>query len=258
MEPYKVAVFGLGYVGLPVALFCQSKGYEVIGIDVDPKKVATINRGRSPIKDPYIASCLRKGLRIEASTNPRDAEGADVITISVPTDTYVPLEQVSHTVGRLVKKGSLVVIESTVEPGTCEERVIEILQAELSKRGSYKVGRDVYVAHCPERINPGDPIWTVENIPRVVGATSKRGLERAVSFYSSLLGPDAVTGVSSIATAEMCKVLENTFRGYNIALANGHCPNIWLSIANAKSSPTSIIYVLTLPPFLATFFHAMV
>ncbi len=221
MEPYKVAVFGLGYVGLPLAIGLVKAGFEVLGVDLDQSKVDAINAGRSPIKDHYVEANFAAGVRVRSTTDARRAMGFDAFTASVPTDTYTPLRAAIRTIGGLVKRGSLVVVESTVEPGTCDGLVNEVLQSKLDRRGEgYRVGPDVSLAHCPERIDPGNPQWDVENIPRVVGADSPLGLERAVGLYSTLIGRENVRPVSKLKIAELSKVLENASRAYRIALRN--------------------------------------
>lgn len=200
-----VCVIGLGYVGLPLAELCIKKGYNVYGLEVDAEKAAKI-------KEKYPKIILN---------DPNAVAKSDIAIICVPT----PVDQnkmpdlscvISATkeIAKGLHKGMLVVIESTVNPCVTEENVQPILEA-----GGLKAGIDFDLAHCPERINPGDPQWHVGNIPRVVSATTKEGCRRAKEFYESILDAP-VKEMSSIKAAEAVKILENSFRDVNIAFVN--------------------------------------
>lgn len=215
-----VAVIGLGYVGLPLACLAAEKGFAVTGYDVDRRKIDRLAAGQVPFDDPRLARWYRK-VSMRVTANPADLAGCGIFVICVPT----PVDQRSHpdlgpvlaataTVGRFAPKGSLVILESTVNPGVCEEVVTPAL--ERLGRG---VGQDLSLAHCPERINPGDKHWTVRNIPRVLGALDAKGLKRARAFYRKILEADVKTMVT-IRAAEAVKIVENTFRDVNIAFVN--------------------------------------
>ena len=216
-----VAVIGLGYVGLPLALLADRKGYRVIGIDLDERKVAAINTKRSPFQDKAIARLIKKSSLV-ATSNFNALDDVENIIICVPTpvdENHDPdltsVRGASAEIAKHLKRGQLVVLESTVNPGVCDEIVIPIL-----KDGSkLVVGKDYYVAHCPERINPGDPEWNVENIPRVVGGFNEESLKRATKFYRSIIGA-AVKEMESLKEAEAVKIVENSFRDVNIAFVN--------------------------------------
>ncbi|MCK5211127.1 nucleotide sugar dehydrogenase [Candidatus Parcubacteria bacterium] len=216
-----ISIIGLGYVGLPLALLADKKGYSVIGIDIDTKKVELVNKKISPFEDKDVARQL-KSSKIEASIDFSRIKDSLIVIICVPTpvDTnHMPnlelVENASRKVGEHLKKGQLVILESTVNPGVSERIVRPILE----KTSGLKCGQDFYLAHCPERINPGDAKWNVSNINRVVGALSDTGLKLAVDFYKSIIDGD-VKPMKSIREAEAVKMVENSFRDINIAFVN--------------------------------------
>lgn len=217
-----ISVIGLGYVGLPLAKGFASKGFRVIGIDLDPKKVQDIAQGRSYLKDiPHeeIAPLVREG-KLEATTDYHFAQRADAIFICVPTpfDRWrTPdlsfIERASRSLVPYLRPGHLIILQSTTYPGTTEELVRPILES-----SGLKVGEDFYLAFSPERINPGDKLHTVENTPKVVGGVTPLCTELAAILLSQLC--PQVFKVSSPRVAEMTKLLENIFRSVNIALVN--------------------------------------
>ncbi len=211
----KVSIIGLGYVGLPLALVAaQNRNLNVIGVDKDSKKVNSIKSGVCPIpEDEFIADMFEKN-RLEVTVN---TAASDIYIVCVPT----PVRQKSlpdlsyiisavRDISQVVRDDDLVIIESTIYPGVCDEIVQPILEESRKK---------VHLAHCPERINPGDKKWTVKNIPRVVGADSEEATKRALDFYTQILD-SKITPVSQLKAAEATKIMENTFRDINIAFAN--------------------------------------
>jgi len=215
-----VCVIGLGYVGLPLAVQCDLKGYNVYGLDNDEKKIKKINSGKSPIKEKFLNENLPK-VNLKVSTNSKIIRKSDIVLVCVPTpidkNFYPNLDPIKKAAGVIVKnlkKGQLVIIESTINPGVCEE-VIE----PIFREAGYKVGKDYYLAHCPERINPGDPKWNITNIPRVVGSLNKKGLAMALKFYRNIIGAE-IYPMKSIREAEAVKIVENSFRDINIAFVN--------------------------------------
>ncbi|MGW8184645.1 MAG: nucleotide sugar dehydrogenase [Candidatus Moraniibacteriota bacterium] len=215
-----VCVIGLGYVGLPLAVRAKERGYEVIGFELDQKKVDLINKQISPIEDEFLTKNL-PNFPIEATNDAKEIKKADIVLICVPTPVdhlhnpdLGPVEGACELVANNFKKGALVVLESTVNPGVSEEVVKPIFESY-----GYKVGVDIFIAHCPERINPGDPKWNVTNIPRVVGAFTPKGLARAKAFYESIVD-GTIRPMKHIREAEACKVVENSFRDINIAFVN--------------------------------------
>lgn len=218
----KVAVVGLGYVGLPVATaIAEAKSYEVIGYDIDLSKVEQINSGKPPFADQDLEERLGKTSLI-ATTTAKDISGCDYYLICVPTpvkNDYVPdlepLRSAAKLVGGQMSRGSSVIVESTVNPGVCEEIVLPILE-EIS---GLKGGVDFELAHCPERINPGDRKWTIYNIPRNIGGLTDKGTESAAQFYRSFIEAE-INVVPNLKIAEATKIVENTFRDINIAFVN--------------------------------------
>lgn len=215
-----VCVIGLGYVGLPLAVQSALRGYTVYGLDNDESKIKKINKGKSPIEEEFLHENL-PNTNINATNDPKVIKKADIVLVCVPTPVdkkYFPdLNPVRSAVTSIISnigKDQLIVIESTINPGVCEE-VVEPMFAEAG----YKVGRDYQLAHCPERINPGDPKWNVTNIPRVVGAFSKKGLNKALGFYRNIIDGE-IHPMKSIREAEAVKVVENSFRDINIAFVN--------------------------------------
>src|SRR3990172_9505901 len=207
----KVAVVGLGYVGLPLALLTIKKGYSVTGVDLDEKKVGLINKGQDPISDEYVAKNL-KASKLKAVTDFSVVKDSDIVIICVPTPVkngyqpdLRPLKSAVSSVAKHLKPETLLVIESTINPGVCDEVVIPT----ITKVSDLEVNEDYYLAHCPERINPGDSKWSVENIPRVVGASNKQGLRLAVKFYKSIIDAP-LKAMGSLKEAEAVKIVENS------------------------------------------------
>ena len=209
----KVCVVGLGYVGLPTAIALDRAGHDVYGYDIDEDTVASLSRGESRIRDGYVDMHLNTtNVTFETGIQSCDAY---IICVPTPIDErfdpdFRPLIAALETVGAAMPSDALVVVESTVNPGVCEETVVPLLSR---SRKTY------YLAHCPERINPGDGTWTVENIPRVIGGISEDDTILAAKLYDSFIQAP-VTRLRSIREAEATKILENTFRDVNIAFVN--------------------------------------
>ena len=220
MAKETVAVIGLGYVGLPLAVRAAEKGYDVIGIELDEKKVESINKQKSPFEEEFVSQNLPKH-PIVATTDPKEIAKADIVLICVPTPVdknyfpdLGPVTGAATMTAENLKPGALVVLESTVNPGVSEEVIRPLFEDH-----GHTIGEDVFIAHCPERINPGDKKWNVTNIPRVVGAFTEKGLAKAVAFYESIVDGD-IRPMKSIREAEAVKVVENSFRDVNIAFVN--------------------------------------
>jgi nucleotide sugar dehydrogenase len=218
----KVSIVGLGYVGLPLALAIKKSGkYELVGFDINKQKVTAINNGECPITDEVAQKDLKE-IDFTATIDPEDMQDSDFFIICVPTPVlddytpdYTPVKSASKTVAKYIKKGSTVILESTVNPGACEEVMLPILE----EASGMKAGKDFNIGMCPERINPGDPDWNVYNIPRNVGSLVPEKAEELVDFYRSFLNAE-VNSVSSLRVAEATKIVENTFRDINIAYVN--------------------------------------
>ncbi len=215
-----IVVVGLGYVGLPLALLAANKNYRVIGVDIDPRKMKALSEKKSYIDD--VSDEQIRSTTAEFSDDASLVSQADAVIICVPTpvskDKQPDLGPVKGAVSAIaphIQDGTLVVIESTINPGVCDEIVLPLLEEKSGK----KVGKDVYLAHCPERINPGDKKWNVSNINRVVGANSKVELEAATELYESLVDAE-IKPMGSLKEAEAVKVVENSFRDINIAFVN--------------------------------------
>jgi len=230
MESKKtVAVVGLGYVGLPIAVLARQKKFNVIGVDIDKNKVKLINSRQSPWSDSKLSQDLKR-YPLPAYHNYEPVKEADFIIIAVPTPVtdlkqpdLTPLKSALSEILPHLKGGQTISIESTINPGVMDEVVIPLLH----QRKDIKIDADnktpspntVHLVHCPERINPGDPRWSVRNIPRVLGGYSPTGIKKALSFYRSILEAP-IKVMSSPTEAEAVKILENTFRDINIAYIN--------------------------------------
>ncbi|MEK7510963.1 MAG: nucleotide sugar dehydrogenase [Patescibacteria group bacterium] len=216
-----VAVVGLGYVGLPLAIQAKVKGFLVRGYDVSEKRTKEVMRGAPDfLTDEERTKLSQK--RFDASSDESILDGASIYVICVPTPVHengepdlAPLISASEAVGRHMKRGCMVIVESTVSPGVCEEVSLAILE----KLSGLKGEQDFAFAHCPERINPGDTKWDVRSIPRVLGALGPKSLARAKQFYESVI-EGSVHPMGSIKEAEAVKMVENAFRDVNIAFVN--------------------------------------
>jgi UDP-N-acetyl-D-glucosamine dehydrogenase len=242
----KVAIIGLGYVGLPLAVAFGHAGVPVIGIELQPHKVDTLNAGQSYIPDvppQDIAALVKQGL-LHATCGYEAVREADAIFICVPTpydaakapDLSFIINAVDAITPRL-RQGHLVVLQSTTFPGTTDEIVLPRLE-----RSGLKAGVDFDLAFSPERIDPGNTQFTAINTPKVVGGTTERATQRAAALLKRIGAP--VELVSSARAAEMTKLLENIFRSVNIALVNEIAllcermgMDVWEVIRAAKSKP---------------------
>jgi UDP-N-acetyl-D-glucosamine dehydrogenase len=216
-----VGVVGLGYVGLPLAVLAREKGWRVVGYDIDAKKVAQLARGILPFQDEQLARTFT-AQTLEASNDPSLLSGADVIVVAVPTPVdeqshpnLEPLTAAVRAVAAHAKRGVLLSIESTVNPGVCDEVVLPLLQ----ECGRAADDADISLVHCPERVNPGDRRWTVRNIPRVLGGSTPAAVARGKAFYESVIEAP-IRAMSSLRAAEAVKITENVFRDINIAFVN--------------------------------------
>lgn len=242
-----VGIIGLGYVGLPLAIEILKKGFSVIGVDIDKTRVARINQGRSFIDD--VESHALKGFvqtkKLRATTDYYRLRKCDIIIICVPTPVNAnkepdmePVIASARGIQKILRKQQLVILKSTTYPETTEKLVLPI----LSTTG-LKVGTDFYLAFCPERIDPGNKRFGVANTPTVIGGVTHKCTDMACLFYRQFIR--LVHPVSSARTAEMTKILENTFRNVNIALVNEFAQlcermggiDMWEVIDAAKTKP---------------------
>jgi nucleotide sugar dehydrogenase len=217
-----VGVVGLGYVGLPFAVEKAKVGFRVIGIDQNPDRAARVNRGQNYIGDVNeedLAEAVARGM-LTAETGFDRVPQMDVIVVCVPTPLNRNLapdlhyvEGVTREIAAGIRPGQLVSLESTTYPGTCEEVMLPILET-----SGLRVEKDFFLAHSPERVDPGNRRYTTKNTHKVVGGVGPKSLEAAVAFYQETILN--VVPVSSAKAAELTKVFENTFRAVNIAMVN--------------------------------------
>jgi UDP-N-acetyl-D-glucosamine dehydrogenase len=218
----RVGIIGMGYVGLPLVKTFLVQGFEVVGFDIDEKKVNLLNQGKSYIKHvstEELKSFIKKR-KFQATSNFTALAEADVIIICVPTplDSYKNPDlsfvlKTTQTISKALRKGQLVVLESTTYPGTTEEEVLPLLEG-----GGLKVGEDFFLAYSPERENPGDEVYTTEKIPKVVGGVTPNCSRVAKTLYVQIV--KRTVPVSSTKVAEATKIMENVFRSVNIAMVN--------------------------------------
>jgi UDP-N-acetyl-D-glucosamine dehydrogenase len=216
----KIGIVGLGYVGLPLAVAFAEAGHEVSGLDLDPAKVAALNAGRSYIEDVPDSVLAPLGERLRASADYADLAGCEALIVCVPTPltssrepdlTY--LLEAASSISAILRRGQLVVLESTTYPGTTRERLTPILEG-----SGLTLGDDFHVAFSPERIDPGRTDYTIRTTPKLVGGMTPACTERARALYALVC--DEVVVVSTPEAAELSKLLENVFRSVNIAFVN--------------------------------------
>ena len=218
----QVVVIGQGYVGLPLAVRAVEAGYNVVGIDRDSRRVKQLGTGASfveDVPDDRLAAALDSG-RYRPSSDYTPAEGFDICVIAVPTPLSEGIPDLSYVqesaraLAVHVTPGCTVILESTTYPGTTEE----VLGPLLEEGSGLRAPGDFFLGYSPERIDPGNPHWRLENTPKVVSGVDAASLARVRAFYSSIV--DETVTVSSPKIAELTKLLENTFRHVNIALVN--------------------------------------
>ncbi len=240
------AVIGLGYVGLPLAVELAEAGVEVVGIDLDKSKVDAINRKRSYIRDvpgTAVRELVSKGL-LSATTAYSALMTVDTVNICVPTPLRKTKEpdisfviKSAEQIARYLRRGQLIILESTTYPGTTEEVLLPMFEAK-----GFKVGKDFHLAFSPERVDPANPKYTTKNIPKVVGGVTRACTKAAQALYELCI--ETVHPVSSTRVAETVKLLENTFRAVNIGMVNElalMCDkmkiDVWEVIDAAKTKP---------------------
>src|SRR5256886_2020368 len=215
-----IGIVGLGYVGLPLAVAFAEAGHEVIGVDVEPQRVAAVNQGSSHVED--VPSKRLRGVedRLVATTAYSELERAEAILVCVPTPLSAnrepelgPLVEGASELAKVLVRGQLVVLESTTYPGTTRERLRPILE-----ESGLAAGRDFHLAFSPERVDPGRTDHTMRSTPKVVGGLTQACGDRAEALYRNIC--DEVVRVSTPEVAELSKLLENIFRSVNIALVN--------------------------------------
>ena len=242
---YDVAVIGLGYVGLPLAIQATSSNLKVYGYDIDENKISDYNLGKSTIEDisdKELEASLEKGLFL--SSDPKYLSESETIVISVPTPLtdYQPdlsyVKAAAETIAKNITKNQIIILESTTYPGTTVEVLIPVIE-EIS---NLKAGVDFFVGYSPERIDPGNDTWNFKNTPKVISGINDESLSKIENFYEQII--DSVVRVSGTKEAEMVKLLENTYRHVNIALINELAIlcnmleiDIWEVVNAAKTKP---------------------
>jgi UDP-N-acetyl-D-glucosamine dehydrogenase len=242
----KIGIIGLGYVGLPLAVEFARAGFSVVGIDSDKKKVKKINKGESYISDvreSALKPLVKKG-RLKATGDYRVLEEIEVVNICVPTPVTKSKEpdisyitSAARGIAKFLRPERLVILRSTTYPGTTEEVVLPILGS-----SGLKVGRDFYLSFSPERVDPGNKKWTIKNTPLIVGGVTPQCTQLSKELFAKIA--EKVITVSSPRVGEMEKLLENIFRGVNIALVNELAQlsdrmgiNIWEVVEAASTKP---------------------
>jgi len=232
----KLCLIGLGYIGLPTACLFANAGYEVIGVDVNQETIGKLNQGKLPFEEKELEELFENALpNMRFKTRP---EAADVFVIAVPTPLdkeakmadlrYV--REAAKSISNYIKEDNLVILESTVPPGTCERLILPLLK------------NKAHLVHCPERAIPGNTIHEMIYNDRIIGSNERESGEHAKEIYSSFVKGNIY--LTDLRTAEMVKVMENTFRDINIALANEFAQiaeesgvNIWAAIELANKHP---------------------
>jgi UDP-N-acetyl-D-glucosamine dehydrogenase len=246
MVEQRAVVIGQGYVGLPLAIRACEAGYDVVGIDVDAGRVKSLTVGETYIEDvsaERLRSALASG-RYRASLEYADATDFDVCVIAVPTPLRdgVPdlghIEAAGRAVAEHLRPGRTVVLESTTYPGTTEELLLPLLE----EGSGLRCPGDFHLGYSPERIDPGNAAWRLENTPKIVSGVDEASLERVRAFYGRIV--ERTVPVSSARTAELTKLLENTFRHVNVALVNELAifagqlgVDVWEAVAAASTKP---------------------
>jgi UDP-N-acetyl-D-glucosamine dehydrogenase len=216
----KIGVIGLGYVGLPLAVAFAREGCEVIGVDVDARKIEAIEAARSYIEDVSGEELAEVSERLHVGTRYAPLAEAEAVLICVPTPLsrnrepdLGPLVEAGRALAGVLRSGQLVVLESTTYPGTTRERLLPLLE-----ESGLSAGRDFHLAYSPERVDPGRTDFTLRTVPKVVGGLTEECAEAAAEVYGIVC--DEIVRVSGPEAAELTKLLENVFRSVNIALVN--------------------------------------
>ena len=242
---YDLAVIGLGYVGLPLAIEAANNTLKVAGYDINKTVVDNLNNSLShveDISDQTLNDALAKELSFTFDSKVLGESEYIVISVPTPLTDYQPdlsyVEAASKSIGENLKKGQVVILESTTYPGTTLEIVLPILE----NVSNLKAGKDFLLGYSPERIDPGNKEWTFKNTPKIVSGINTKSLEKISEFYKSII--DNVVEVSGTREAEMVKLIENTYRQVNIAMVNELAIlsnmldiDIWEVVEAAKTKP---------------------
>ena len=247
----RIAVVGLGYAGLPMAIEFARAGFACTGLEVDASKVASIRDGRSPVSnvtDCEVAELTTAG-RLGASTDPAVLDSADIAVICVPTPLTASggpdlrfVESAGSTIGKHLHPGMLVVLQSTCGPGTTSRTLAPLLE----QISGLRVGEDFFLVFAPERIDPGNTRFNVKNTPKLIGGATPESTRLGCELYRACI--DEIVPVSSPEVAELAKLVENTFRFINISFINEMAllcdrlgVNVWEVIEAAKTKPFAFL-----------------
>lgn len=241
----KICVLGQGYIGLPTALLFANNGHEVVGIDVNKRVVDTLKAGKMPFEETGFQELLDGAIARKAFRAESLVEEADAFLVAVPTpfDSEMRMADLKYVVSACemivphLRKGNLVIIESTIPPNTCDKQIKQILE-----KSTLKMCEDFYVSHCPERAIPGNTLHEMVYNDRVIGGVNEKSTQFTADLYSSFVKGNLHLTTST--TAEMIKLMENTFRDVNIALANEFAQiaddygiDVWKAIEIANKHP---------------------
>jgi len=251
LSPKRVSVFGLGYVGLPVAAAFASRGFEVVGVDISPRIVDVINTGKVHIVEPDLDMVVQAAVSAGKLRATLNQEPADAFIIAVPTpftDDHQPdvsyVRAATNAIAPLLTKGNLVILESTSPIGTTEQicRWIGEARPDLILPEAERDDADIYIAHCPERVLPGSVLRELVDNDRIIGGISPNCAEQAAELYRSFVRGEM--HLTNARTAELAKLVENAYRDVNIAFANElsivcdkHRINVWDLIELANKHP---------------------
>ena len=242
---YNLAVIGLGYVGLPLAIEAANNKLKVAGYDINESVVDSLNKSISHVEDisnKVLKDALSKDLLITSDSNILGDSEYIVISVPTPLTDYQPdlsyVEAATKSIAENLTKGQIIILESTTYPGT----TLEIVKPILEKNSSLLAGEDFLLGYSPERIDPGNKEWTFKNTPKIVSGINKKSLKKISEFYNSII--DEVVEVSGTREAEMVKLIENTYRQVNIAMVNELAIlsnmldiDIWEVVDAAKTKP---------------------
>lgn len=218
----KICVIGLGYIGLPTSAMFASNGCEVIGVDVSESVVETLNKGHIHIEEPGLEDVVKKNVQTGTFRASLTPEKADAFIISVPTpnndDEYLSCDltyvlKATESIIPYLEKGNVVIIESTIAPRSTEDFIKPMFE-----KAGFEIGKDIYLAHCPERVLPGKILYELKHNNRIVGGITPKCTEQAAKVYEIFVEGEIIK--TEAKTAELSKCMENTFRDVNIALAN--------------------------------------
>ncbi|PKP61721.1 UDP-N-acetyl-D-mannosamine dehydrogenase [Candidatus Atribacteria bacterium HGW-Atribacteria-1] len=229
----KICIIGLGYIGLPAAAMFASNGYKVVGVDINNKVIDALEKGEVIIEEPYLKNIVQQEVISGNITASKEPQEADVFIIAVPTPITKDkkadmsfVQKATEGITPYLKKGNIVVLESTSPTGTVKNLIVPIL-----KESGLKIGEELYVGYCPERVLPGQILFELVNNNRIIGGINRKSAEKIKDLYQTFVKGEIY--LTDTITAEMCKTVENAYRDVNIAFANELskiCENIGVDV----------------------------